>query len=458
MDTIDYDAREIAWKVLIVTTIVLTLLWNAALLYKIVRAAGGVAAILTGQRGPRHQTFVSLIIGDVFVALFTMVIRARVLFENDTSLTCRSFVLADFYFQFIMPFVYGVGLVVLAVEGMMFRRRARAAHSSQSPGALVSLAISSVPWIFGIIIALPLTIAGADLDKCQVNFTLSRLRAILYVCQLLPVAMAIFFTSLNTCSTQNVSAAVANEQIPAVVSTVPQGQPGFTGIASRGPEQPTAPPMYSPYEEIDGDFSHSHPGLTTPPPTASLDQPTTHPHHTPNYTLTQHYQHPHGGQFQHAQPYSGQFQYTQPYGTQFQHAQPYQNMNAYGQPGFTHHFQAQGSHTGQPPSQVGYLPPGSITYTLNGQPSLIQPPRSLHSYYSLKENSALSVTTLAFFVCVVPFAIFQLSYTLNTDRQDLKEMSQVVISDLVFWLLATRTFVVPFFWVTTGSLRKPSSM
>ncbi|RUS90470.1 hypothetical protein EGW08_001738 [Elysia chlorotica] len=377
MAAVDYDGRETAWKALIVATIALTLVWNAALFYKIKKAAGGIVAILTGQRGPRHQTLVSLIIGDVFVALFSLVVFARITFENQTFsiIKCREYVLSGAYFSYIMPFVYGVGIVVLALEGILYRRRVRTAPASRSPGALVALAVSTVPWIFGLTIALPLNIVGVDLDSCDFHINIGRARAIVYVCHVLPVAMAIFFTIVNICSSQNLSTSVENQQIPPVAS----GQPGFTDIALS--EQATSPPLHtSPYNgAADGASLHPHPG-PPPPHSQSTVPPLCENYQEPNYV---------------------------PVGL---------------------------SHTGPSPSHAGQLPPGSITYTQSGEIFLVPPPpsQSLRPYYSLKENGALLATTLAFFVCVYPEALYTLCYAYNRDRPELDELSLVIISDLVF--------------------------
>ena len=89
MVTLNGQAREDAWKALFIITLISALLVNLALLYRIVRAAGGLLAVVACPRGVRLQTLVSLVIGDMFVALFSLVVMARETFEkkSDPELT-----------------------------------------------------------------------------------------------------------------------------------------------------------------------------------------------------------------------------------------------------------------------------------------------------------------------------------------------------------------------------------
>ena len=83
MVTINGQAREDVWKALFIITLISALLVNLALLYRIVRAAGGLLAVVVAcPRGVRLQTLVSLVIGDMFVALFSLVVMARETFEK----------------------------------------------------------------------------------------------------------------------------------------------------------------------------------------------------------------------------------------------------------------------------------------------------------------------------------------------------------------------------------------
>ncbi|GFR85792.1 hypothetical protein ElyMa_006037700 [Elysia marginata] len=442
MGTVDEDAREYAWKALLVTTIVLTILWNIALMYKIINAAGSLTAVLTGPRGPRYQTLVSLVVGDVFVAMFSLVIEVILLFEDNTSVKCRSVLLGRIYLRYIMPFVYGVGIVVLTAECAFFRRRMRRTSSSENPGALMSLAVSVLPWILGITIALPLNIADEDIEKCQLIYSLNRARTIVWVCQVLPVAMAVFFTTLNICCRQNQSpASVGNQPEPAAAFTSFLGQQNATGAAPTAQQQPTAPP----YEEEHGVFAEPHPGVSVLPPTMVSYQPTNssyQQYQSPNLNISQQPQY--GGFLFHGQPQHAHHHHhmvngirTQPTGAQF--------------------FQSQPPPYGPYPGHGQSLPAGSVTYTPSGQPSLLPPPPSLRLFYSLREKRALAMASLVLFVCVAPFAIFQLSYVYNEDRENLKTLSRTIISDLVFWLMAVRSFVTPFFWVMTGSFKMSGS-
>ena len=106
MDTINDQAKEDAWKALFIITIISALSVKFALLYRIVKTAGGLGAVTTGPRGVRLQTNVPLIIGDISVALFSLVERARVTFEKRISspVKCRSQMLSQVYFMYSIPF------------------------------------------------------------------------------------------------------------------------------------------------------------------------------------------------------------------------------------------------------------------------------------------------------------------------------------------------------------------
>ena len=449
MDTINERARDDAWKTLLVITIISALLVNLALLYRIVRAAGGLLAVPACPRGVRLQTHVSLIIGDMFVALFSLVVKARVTFEgNSNSIACRTDMLSYVYLTYIMPFVYSAGFLVLVIECAIFRQKVQTAASLQSSGVLLSLAVSAVPWMLGITIALPLTIASADFDDCRFHSSLKRGKAIVWICQILPIIMAVLSTSLNAYCDQNStisSATVENEQTPVVAPIPHTSQPNLTGISAipdNGPAQPTAPPTY---EEVDAIFAKSHPqslrllphmvrGETSQQPSLQQQQP------TPNYFLAQQYQHS-------GPPFVDQLQYRQN-----------QNLyNFYEQPAYTHPFHGQPSHSQpvQPPNHVVHLPPGSVTYTPNGQSSLLPPSPGISSYYSINERSALVITSFALFVCVIPTATFYLSFTFNEDRSSLELLPLTIISDLCYWLIAIRIVIVPLLWLTTGSFKNP---
>ena len=75
--------------------------------------------------------------------------------------------------------------------------------------------------------------------------------------------------------------------------------------------------------------------------------------------------------------------------------------------------------------------------------------------YSSKEACALFVSSLALFVCVVPWGVFELSSSLIEDYEN--PVLTVLLSDLVYLMLAARPCVMPFLWVITRSLEKPRS-
>ena len=106
------------------------LLLNLPLLYRIVLTAGGLLAVAACPRGVRLQTHVSLITGDMFVALFSLVVKARVTFEgNSNSIACITDMLSYVYLTYIMPFVCSAGFLVLVIECAIFRQKVQTAAS-----------------------------------------------------------------------------------------------------------------------------------------------------------------------------------------------------------------------------------------------------------------------------------------------------------------------------------------
>ena len=195
--SIDVEASVKASKGLIIITIVLALLMNFALLFKIVRQSGGLRAVVVSPRAPRSLTLVGLVVGDVVMTLYSLVLQARVIFENASNPSVfgtTSMWLSLVYMAYVMPLVYGIGLVVLSVENIMFRLGVQAAVSPQSLRVVVSLAVGAIPWFFGLPIALPLTMA--DLDW---NNIVKRQRAMYIVCQLVPAVVAVLATAVNSC-------------------------------------------------------------------------------------------------------------------------------------------------------------------------------------------------------------------------------------------------------------------
>ena len=126
MKVLNVETRTTAWGVLAIVAIVSALQLNLTLLFVITRRAGGLTAIVSGPRGPRLQTLVSLTLGDIFLTLFSLVVTVTEVFEGPKFLTCRTYTLSYYCLAFLMPFVYSSGLIVLVFECVMFKQRVRA--------------------------------------------------------------------------------------------------------------------------------------------------------------------------------------------------------------------------------------------------------------------------------------------------------------------------------------------
>ena len=236
--------------------------------------------------------------------------------------------------MYIMPFVYSAGFVVLTIESAIFGKKVQTVASPQSHGVFFSLAVSTVPWVLGIVIAHPLTIAGADFDDCEFPFSLEREKATVWICQILPVIAAALVTSLNVCCNRNNTtplAPVESEQISNTCTI---------------PNKPI--PVYA----------HGEP-----------NQPSAFPQQQQQLPPTQQYLHS-------GPPFVGQPQ---------NELQVHQNMsNFYGQPAYTDPFHGLPSQhqPGQYPNQVVY--PLQVSDTLNHQPPRPLPTPGLDIYYSTK--------------------------------------------------------------------------
>ena len=129
-------------------------------------------------------------VGDILMALFPLVINARIIFEGYTAytdLSCSSRILSGVYSGAFMPYVYAIALITLS-----FELQARTTIKNQFPSAYVaSFVIAGLPWVSGLILILPLNLAGFDSDLCIVkNMNIDRVRAIIIVGVIIPCFFA----------------------------------------------------------------------------------------------------------------------------------------------------------------------------------------------------------------------------------------------------------------------------
>ncbi|XP_005101300.1 uncharacterized protein LOC101860663 [Aplysia californica] len=207
--TIDFEAKHTAYKVLYVTFIIAILAANIALLIKFLRKG----RILLSQRKFLVMTLAG---GDIFMALFPLVVAARTVFEEYFSFSCSTLFTAAVYWKYYLPFVYGLGLVFLCAE-LRFRRHLRSMITSPY---VASILIAAVLWIFGLILILPLAMAGFDTLRCSFDssMTIERLRALILFGMILPPVSAVIFAIAINC--KKIKAVPEYYDVPSAQGTV----------------------------------------------------------------------------------------------------------------------------------------------------------------------------------------------------------------------------------------------
>uniref|UniRef100_A0A2C9KSV5 G-protein coupled receptors family 1 profile domain-containing protein n=1 Tax=Biomphalaria glabrata TaxID=6526 RepID=A0A2C9KSV5_BIOGL len=160
---------------------------------------------------------ISLAIGDIILALFPLVVLAKFLFEDDkTFMTCRLFTYAITYTLYLIHFVYGLGLVVLAAE-VFLRNRIRSIHNNYK--TISAVGASSVPWLLGLIIILPLCMSKVNYESHCTNS--QSLEFMFGVSVFLPVLLSIVISIVLNCvhvPTLQQGQIISTEQQPLIVS------------------------------------------------------------------------------------------------------------------------------------------------------------------------------------------------------------------------------------------------
>ncbi|CAG5123993.1 unnamed protein product [Candidula unifasciata] len=181
MPDIDHDALSKATKVLCVLFIVIVCCINAFLIFIVARKPRFVSS-------PWCLMLISLSIADIFLALFSLVVNARLTYEH-TSLPFGTNLTAQYYQTFIISFVYGVGLILMAVE--LILRHRRLTPFLKRYLVVVAFAFSALPWLVMLVIDLPLILSDVNWEKSQVEGTPERSRAKIWVSVLVPAILAV---------------------------------------------------------------------------------------------------------------------------------------------------------------------------------------------------------------------------------------------------------------------------
>ncbi|BFZ13252.1 hypothetical protein BsWGS_16291 [Bradybaena similaris] len=146
---------------------------------------------------PRSLTIISLALGDIFLALYGLVIYCVVLFEA-VSYSCRLLLSFWVYVYFILHCVYGVGLIVLAVE-MVIRHKRRSLIRRKPTEIVIALICSLIPWIVGLGVVIPLTLVGTDWESCTQVLTPERSLARYYGSVIIPAGLAVIVCVVASC-------------------------------------------------------------------------------------------------------------------------------------------------------------------------------------------------------------------------------------------------------------------
>ncbi|CAL1543980.1 unnamed protein product [Lymnaea stagnalis] len=415
----DLDAYRIAYKALYIIFIILILLANGLLIFKNVRKCEFMYK-------PKTLTILSLAVGDVFLALFPMVVQTKFYFGDYamTGLSCSTSLASLVYTPYLVTFVYGTGLMVLGFEIIQSQKSSPTNKNTQ---IIYSLGYSSFPWILGLIIVLPLGMANYNVDMCQGTQTLGQARALVVIGIILPACGAVF-TSIFV---KNRKSQAVNSPAQAVVV--------FNSHATAPPIQTTNPAEVIP-------VSPNHPQssmFASPTSFPTQGQPPQFYNQPPTQgQQTQFYNQPH------SQGQPPLFYYQPP-----THGQPPQLYNQpYTEGQYPSNLQQSPPYHNQPPTQPYYKPvqtqyPNPTYYHCNvsGAPSqtgigitAVTAP----SGPTPKVNRLLSISII-YFVLVIPIAIYNLSYTLNLDRVALPAVPFAVLDGLVLWLSIARSFITP---------------
>ncbi|XP_035827026.1 uncharacterized protein LOC106012473 [Aplysia californica] len=301
-----------------------------------------------------------------------------------------------------LPFVYGVGIIVLCGE-LGFRKKLRSLISSPY---VSSILVAAVPWIAGLILILPLYLAGFDYVSCSYgdSMTGDRQRAFYVVGIVLPSALAVIFALMTSCwKGDAISEYCDSPQSQGVVFS----QAVTTHNAQGFPQQQYYPgPPQQQY----------YPG----PPQQQYYPGPSQQQYYPRPSQQQNYPVP--------PPATAQ----QPY---YPASQPPAYVSGPQGPGLK-----QPAYPPQPmpPTQAVIQTPVSST----------QPPSNQQLLAAVRnEQSTLVLVAVLYAVLSLPFALFILGYNLNKDHVFLDPIPQTMLSNLFQWMLYLRSIVTPIVWI-----------
>ncbi|XP_059176854.1 uncharacterized protein LOC131956436 isoform X1 [Physella acuta] len=266
-EPVDVEALQYATKALLIIFIIVITISNGALVIKIMRRKHFLYS-------PKYLLLISLAVGDIFLALFALVIQAKIMFQmHELGLDgCRIGMYSNVYENYLLNFVYGIGLVVLSAE-LVYRRRSNRPRTTTHFDLIHSFLISSVPWFLGLIIVLPLAMAGQDPDMCRLSFTLERTNAQIVVSMVLPACLALVTAVVVVCFKMD-RGYVQHLEMTSGDQTLASGQ-GTDGIVAQHRQQDAL--NLPPYNANQPYYPPQNPPYYPP------QNPTNYPPHNPPY-------------------------------------------------------------------------------------------------------------------------------------------------------------------------------
>ncbi|CAL1546473.1 unnamed protein product [Lymnaea stagnalis] len=182
----DRDAFKTANRSLVVIFMILILLTNSWLIVINVSKCDFM-------HKPKAMTILSLAIGDVFVALLSLLVYTMIWFGayGPETLTTTS----NIYMPYLITFVYGLGLMTLGLE---IAQHDRICCMSEEWKFICSIAACCIPWILGVIVVLPLGLYNMDSKTLRYSRKIEMLKDLIVVSILLPACGAVI---TSTCVT-----------------------------------------------------------------------------------------------------------------------------------------------------------------------------------------------------------------------------------------------------------------
>lgn len=153
MASIDYKDFDYSSKNVTFCLTVYIFIANSLLIFKTARKRDFLYR-------PRSFLVISLAIGDIILAFKTFRMKARILFDTSMGKSgCSSAETSAMYTNYLVHFVYGMGLIALAMELLgRYERRPLVGSTAVVKG----IVLSAVPWVLGLAVVLPFTVTETN--------------------------------------------------------------------------------------------------------------------------------------------------------------------------------------------------------------------------------------------------------------------------------------------------------